>query len=73
MDPVTAAMNLAEDEDGAGYYLILTLTTGRTLRGSVHRPRDGVVRIDVPIDDGTDNRRVVMVAVDHVVSAEIEP
>lgn len=71
--PVEAAIAYADDpvHQGAGYWLMLTLRAGGTVRGAVVWCRRGVVRLDCPNGTNSDEPPVFVRCAD-VMTARVE-
>lgn len=59
----------AEEHGGAGFYVLMLLTTGERIGGSIYEPVDGVVKMDVQKNGKVSS---VWVNTQYVVSAELE-
>ena len=67
--PTTAAFNYADNEDGSpGFFLVLTLRSGVSYRGSCTSPKGGVIWMN----RDNDQQRPVCIRLDEVASAEVE-
>ena len=72
-DIITATFAKAASEQIESFFVRLHMTSGAVLRGSVHAPSGGLVRLDQwPEGIRREAATITLVRLDHIIAAEIE-